>query len=279
MQTQFYITLLFSILSIVVFSQEKIHFDMKIEYEVAFIPDTFHRENVMIEHMELLHSDSMSIFRSANMGKNDSLSYSIEDTRKRVSELGGEMVYPSFFKTHFPYTLHFDSNQIYHIEQLADFNKYIYVENLNQMDWDIKDEIKIIDDLKCQMAILNYGGRRWEAWFTTQIPIFLGPYKFSGLPGLIVAIKDSTNSWKFKLSKIERGKIAGFLIHNRHENKLIKINRDEFFKKKRYLLDNSFEIRLASGRTRFANEKAKKMVRDSALEKALRDNNWIEFYQ
>ena len=270
--------LFFSSLYIMGFSQEKRYFDTKIEYEVTFIPDSAQKENVMREQAELLYSDSLSVFRSVRKGKNDSISYSIENVRKRVSEEGGEMEYPSFFKTHFPYTLFFDSAHIHHIEQLEDFNKYIYIENLNQMDWDIKEETESIGEFQCQKAELNYGGRSWEAWFTTEVPIFLGPYKFSGLPGLIVSIEDSTNSWKFELTKIEEGEIPVFFVDSLLDKELKKVNKDDFFKKKRYLLDNIFEINLAAGKVRYPNEKAKKRARDSAKEKALKDNNWIEIY-
>ena len=46
-------------------------------------------------------------------------------------------------------------------------------------------------------------GRKWTAWFTTEIPIQDGPYKFRGLPGLIVKIEDETKSHCFALNGIK----------------------------------------------------------------------------
>ena len=45
-------------------------------------------------------------------------------------------------------------------------------------------------------------GRKWTAWFTTEIPIQDGPYKFLGLPGLIVKIEDQTKTHSFELKGI-----------------------------------------------------------------------------
>ena len=55
----------------------------------------------------------------------------------------------------------------------------------------------------CQKAICSYGGRDYIAWFTPDIPISDGPYKFSGLPGLIVRIADTHNEHIFQLYKVK----------------------------------------------------------------------------
>lgn len=49
----------------------------------------------------------------------------------------------------------------------------------------------------------NFGGRRWEAWFTPDIPYSDGPYKFCGLPGLILKIIDTKGHYKFEVLKLE----------------------------------------------------------------------------
>jgi len=66
-------------------------------------------------------------------------------------------------------------------------------------NWSIKPDILVINGLKCQKATTTFGGRSYEAWFTNEIPISDGPYKFSGLPGLIVKIADTKGHYTFEL--------------------------------------------------------------------------------
>lgn len=61
-------------------------------------------------------------------------------------------------------------------------------------EWKISSEKQKIGEYNTQKATTNYGGRSWTAWFSTDIPFQDGPYKFYGLPGLIVKIEDSTGS-------------------------------------------------------------------------------------
>lgn len=55
-----------------------------------------------------------------------------------------------------------------------------------------------------QKATCNFAGRTWTAWFTTEIPIQDGPYKFHGLPGLIVKIEDQTKSHSYELKGVNK---------------------------------------------------------------------------
>ena len=73
-----------------------------------------------------------------------------------------------------------------------------YEENLN-LPWKIEQEKTKINSYDTQKATLNFGGRVWEAWFTTEIPIQDGPYKFFGLPGLIIKIEDEAQNFSWKL--------------------------------------------------------------------------------
>jgi GLPGLI family protein len=51
-----------------------------------------------------------------------------------------------------------------------------------------------IGNWEAQKATTEFGGRKWTAWFCEEIPLSDGPYKFKGLPGLIVKISDADNS-------------------------------------------------------------------------------------
>lgn len=70
--------------------------------------------------------------------------------------------------------------------------------------WKIKSEKTKIGEFEAQKAEIEMYGRKWTAWFTTEIPIQDGPYKFSGLPGLIVKVEDATETHSFELKGITK---------------------------------------------------------------------------
>jgi len=73
-----------------------------------------------------------------------------------------------------------------------------------QMTWVLYGETKIINGIKCQMAAINKYGRRWIAYFSKDYPQSLGPYKFTGLPGLIFELYDTKGDYHFTLTKVEK---------------------------------------------------------------------------
>ncbi|WP_326981581.1 GLPGLI family protein [Chryseobacterium sp. MYb264] len=67
-------------------------------------------------------------------------------------------------------------------------------------NWNILPDKEKIGEYNTQKAYAEFGGRKWTAWFSTDIPFQDGPYKFYGLPGLIVKIEDSEKNYSWKLS-------------------------------------------------------------------------------
>ena len=52
----------------------------------------------------------------------------------------------------------------------------------------------MISGFKCQKATTEFRGRTYEAFFSSEIAPRGGPWKFDGLPGLIISVK-STDSY------------------------------------------------------------------------------------
>jgi GLPGLI family protein len=59
------------------------------------------------------------------------------------------------------------------------------------LDWEITQDTATIFNYSCQKAKVRFRGRNYEAWFAPEIPVNDGPWKFFGLPGLIVKIEDT----------------------------------------------------------------------------------------
>ena len=77
-------------------------------------------------------------------------------------------------------------------------NAFSYEDNLNDFEWKITSDTMTCLNYLCQKATADFRGRRYEAWFAPDIPVNDGPWKFSGLPGLILYAKDSKNQYILK---------------------------------------------------------------------------------
>ncbi|WP_228443014.1 GLPGLI family protein [Chryseobacterium nematophagum] len=75
------------------------------------------------------------------------------------------------------------------------------VETDNTINWKLSHETKALGGYTLQKATTKFGGRNWTAWFTKDIVLNEGPYKFRGLPGMIFEIYDDKDNFKFSLVK------------------------------------------------------------------------------
>lgn len=80
---------------------------------------------------------------------------------------------------------------------------YSYDED-RSFNWKILPETTKIGEYKVQKAETDFAGRKWTAWFTQDIPVMDGPYKFSGLPGLIVKVEDAKGDYSFDLKETKK---------------------------------------------------------------------------
>lgn len=81
---------------------------------------------------------------------------------------------------------------------------YKFIEESPMMLWKLskKGETKKIDNFVCNKATLTFRGRNYIAWYCPKIPLSFGPWKFKGLPGLILEIADDENHYHWIVSKL-----------------------------------------------------------------------------
>jgi len=80
---------------------------------------------------------------------------------------------------------------------------YRFNEDIPIQQWEIHEETAIVAGYQCQKATTRFRGRSYVAWFTPEIPINNGPWKFGGLPGLILKVYDEDVLFTFECTKIE----------------------------------------------------------------------------
>lgn len=112
---------------------------------------------------------------------------------------------------------------------LSDFITY---PETGKIDWKISEEkgVSTFEKYKIQKATATAWGRNWTAWFTPDIPIQDGPYKFYGLPGLIVKIEDQDKNFSWQLAGIKNlEKYNELSLNERLKNKqALIVNKNKF---------------------------------------------------
>ncbi|MBD5220262.1 MAG: GLPGLI family protein [Bacteroidales bacterium] len=93
-----------------------------------------------------------------------------------------------------------------------------YEESMTEQHWTLTDSTATILGYKCNMAQTDYHGRRWHAWFTPEIPFSDGPWKFCGLPGLILLVTDSDNKYRLEATVVDFTEIVFPVNLYGHEN-------------------------------------------------------------
>lgn len=82
------------------------------------------------------------------------------------------------------------------------FKPRLIIDTLQNFNWVLTKEKKKIVNFNCIKATTRFRGRNYIAWFTEDVPIQNGPWKFCGLPGLIVKINDDKLIFNWELTGI-----------------------------------------------------------------------------
>ncbi|ROI12252.1 GLPGLI family protein [Kaistella haifensis] len=163
-------------------------------YEYQFISDSTQSNNVSKEVMFLDITKNESSFYSYRKYYSDSII--VEDNKKGIFSMPPNMNFINFR------VLKKSNNLIQTITNVAG-NTFIVSDN-HHLNWKILNETDSIMNYKVIKAEVLFAGRKWIAWFTKEIPIQDGPYKFYGLPGLILQIEDGIKSHSFTIIGISK---------------------------------------------------------------------------
>ena len=112
-----------------------------------------------------------------------------------------------------------------------EFTQYRYTEPWPLMQWTLESEKQTICGYQCQRATCHWRGRDYEAWFTSAIPLKSGPWKFGGLPGLIMKIYDTKHLYTWEAVSVENGSFSIYQLEERffkdsNHKKVLKMQRD-----------------------------------------------------
>jgi len=119
-------------------------------------------------------------------------------------------------------------------DQVGVMSAFSYPDSLNGVQWQITSDTMTCLNYLCQKATGDFRGRHYEAWFAPDLPVNDGPWKFSGLPGLILYVTDSDHQYILKAVALDN--VQAPLQFAKRD--YVKTNRQELDKvKKRFAED------------------------------------------
>lgn len=109
----------------------------------------------------------------------------------------------SKFKTNSDYIIIDINNKSLYDKKFYSATSYYYEEALPEFEWRVNDEISdTIIGYPCKTAECSFRGRHWKVWFSEELPMPYGPWKFHGLPGMILKAEDISGAHKFVAEEI-----------------------------------------------------------------------------
>lgn len=199
-------------------------------YEYHFITDSTNRADVKKELMLLDIGEKGSKFYSYDVFVTDSI---INSDLEKQGDTGlpTAFIKPGNYKgqVRSQVTKEYPSFTTYlHTSLSSDFYKILETE---KPIWKIHPEKSKIGNYSAQKATTKYLGREWTAWFSTDFPFQDGPYKFHGLPGLIVKLEDKRQTQIMTLvaNKTVKKSFDKEMVFNKRDNE-IAVNNAQFNK-------------------------------------------------
>ncbi len=245
----FLLALLFPVIT---FAQQPIYAIEEIEptnylitYSLLWQEDSTNANFIRQEDMLLFIGKETSKFTSLNDFSFDTIMRKVttrEEIQRMLSDLQNPLPFGAF---NYQIFKQYPKEKLICIDHTLD-GTFRYEEELSLFNWQLSGDTATIAGYKAQKATTNFGGRSWVAWFSADLPFNDGPYKFNGLPGLIVKVHDTRNHYVFELISVE--KPAKELMIDYKIKAFIDTSKGKFFESKERLRTNIIDrVKKAGG--------------------------------
>jgi GLPGLI family protein len=220
-------------------------------YSLDFLQDTTNPDKKRNATMLLFIGESVSLFVGKTFYSSDTISRKFKNIDQLQEHyLDRNRPFPKFLYRVYK---NYPQGKLTFIEHIIG-GTFKFEEDLDMFNWKLTDDTATISGFKTQRATCDFGGRSWIAWFTPEIPFSDGPYKFNGLPGLILKIGDTKNHYVFEFISIY--KPENEIIIDMKEEDFIESSKLEFFRAKDAFRDDIIsrakEAGLSSGSQQIA---------------------------
>ena len=207
---------------------------LKVTYEASIIVDTMSTTRYKDRMVVLIGDEWYCSYgegiRKMNMWYALPLDCTEEEEDKYKLEEGYEEIIPSTVYRNLKEKKIINRAQIPEMKEIF----FRYDEHQPAFQWRLGSETREIKGYQCQRAETSHAGRKWTVWFTPEIPVDCGLWKFSGLPGLILEARDSKDEYVFTLGGVEQISEPIYIYKTREK----KMDREAFRKTERNLYEH-----------------------------------------
>ncbi|GHE45438.1 GLPGLI family protein [Sphingobacterium griseoflavum] len=121
---------------------------------------------------------------------------------------------------------------------------YLVSDDFPSLDWNTSySDVDTLGKHICHKATAAYRGTKLVAYYTNDIPVPAGPYKFGGLPGLIVMLyNEGANPHYWLLQEIDYPFTGDVPVNERYIQSLPKLSLADYVKKTD--LENEEQMRM-----------------------------------
>lgn len=181
-----------------------------IRYSVAIVDD--------VENLESKSSDQLVLEIGESLSRCYNQNLFLYDSSYTASEKQGKNTYPIAKGVHFPEEVLkcFPEAKLIVNHRMPRKNIYQYEEDIPNWQWQICVETCEILGYPCRKAQCNFRGRVWTAWYSEIIPLHDGPWKFCGLPGLILRVEDDKAHYSFSCESIQKAMGSPIVVYDKY---------------------------------------------------------------
>ena len=199
---------------------------VRIQYLMLYVKDIEAPDKKTENTMMLQIGNELSKYFDFHRFLADSLWNTLAKKKKAISEVRSEILNYRAGTLPLEIFKNYPKGKIKTIDRVP-LETYTFEEEMESPDWTLESDTLIVCGYTCKKAITTYFGRNYTAWYTPEIPISEGPWKFFGLPGLILKVEDDREHYSFECISIEKP-TWGSTIYTR-ESKPFDVPKKRFY--------------------------------------------------
>ena len=209
-----------------------------ISFLLLFPTIFFSQNKLVVEYAEIWGSN----IHSCTMIENNNKTYFFQIGNEKNTPSAEQILSENYTIKDIGYLISRENNLFYLTGLIPKLRNTIAEDNAPPIQWKITNETSEILGFPCKKAIGNFRGREVYAYFTPQISTNSGPWKYYGLPGLILKAGDSDDKIVFVATRVllnSKLDVSDKLHNHIDEMMLKKITIKEFV-----VIENDFIIKM-----------------------------------